>query len=144
MSNMNTRNIIKSLALLMTMLAMLTLAGCSGGSKTADIDLTAMSETMVFSSLNDMLIKPSDYDGKTVKITGQCAVYHEDSENKDYYALIMVDSTGCCTQVLEFDLKDGESGKGFVNDEEITINGTFSWEKIGESNLCTLKDVTLA
>jgi len=35
-----------------------------------DVDLTAMSATMVYSEVQNMMLKPADYMGKTVKMAG--------------------------------------------------------------------------
>jgi len=59
--------------------------------KTVDIDLTVYSNTMVFSNLQQILSLPNDYDGKSIKLSGQI----KDDQNLFY--IEKQDLTGCCT-----------------------------------------------
>ena len=74
-----------------------------------DVDLTALSSTMVYSEVYNMLLSPEDYLGKTVKMGGVFAYYHDDASDKDYYACIISDATACCSQGIEFILTDDYS-----------------------------------
>ena len=98
-----------------------------------DVDLTALSSTMVYSEVYNMMVTPENYIGKTVKMNGQFAVSQAlDSEgNPDpqriYFACIIADATACCSQGIEFVL----SGEHEYPDDypqpgsEITVLGTF-------------------
>lgn len=100
-----------------------------------DVDLTALSSTMVYSEVYSMMSFPDDYIGKTVKMKGQFAVYQATDENgafipdKMFFACMIADATACCAQGLEFAL----AGKPVYPDEypelgaEITVVGTFEW-----------------
>ncbi len=106
-----------------------------------DIDLTAISSTMVYSEVYNMMMTPEAYIGKTVKMSGAYATYHDDATGNDYYACIIQDATACCTQGMEFVLADGnypaETGT------EITVSGVFDTYTEGESMYCTLRDAKL-
>lgn len=100
-----------------------------------DVDLTALSSTMVYSEVYSMMSFPDNYIGKTVKMQGQFAVYQATDESgafipdQIYFACIIADATACCAQGLEFAL----AGKPVYPDEypelgaEITVVGTFEW-----------------
>ena len=72
-----------------------------------DVNLTKLSSTMVYSEVYNMLVNSEDYLGKTVKMSGQFAVYQDQNTQKYYYACIIADATACCSQGIEFVL-DGE------------------------------------
>ena len=138
----------KLLCVLLAALLLCTLAAC-GHEDTAqkpaaedaedtaalDIDLTALSGTMVYSEVYSMMSFPDDYIGKTVKMKGQFAigyVYNTDGtpdESTARFACMIADATACCAQGLEFAL----AGEPVYPDEypelgaEITVVGTFEW-----------------
>ncbi len=98
---------------------MVTLAGCSEDSsadvstvqqsQTADIDLTTMSSTMVYSQVYDMLINPADYAGKSIKLEGTYYSEYYEITDTTYNFVIINDATGCCPQGLEF-ISNSEEG----------------------------------
>lgn len=100
-----------------------------------DVDLTALSSTMVYSEVHSMMSFPDNYIGKTVKMQGQFTIYQATDENgafipdKRFFACMIADATACCAQGLEFAL----AGKPVYPDEypelgaEITVVGTFEW-----------------
>ena len=101
------------------------LTGCGGSDgaaeKKVDVDLTAMSGTMVYSEVSHLMNTPEEYMGKTVKMKGEAASYKDESTGKEYYACIIKDATACCTQGLEYELA---SGDGYPEDgSEITVVG---------------------
>lgn len=67
-----------------------------------DVDLTQLSSTMVYSEVYNMMVTPDNYIGKTVKMSGQFAVYEDEATGSRYYAVIIADATACCQQGLEF------------------------------------------
>lgn len=95
---------------------------------------------MVFGAYN-MMMTPEDYVGKTVKMRGAYATYHDDATGNDYYACIIQDATACCTQGMEFILADGN----YPTEEgsEVTVSGTFDTYYEGEAMYCTLRDAKL-
>ena len=98
-----------------------------------DVDLTALSSTMVYSEVYSMMSFPDNYIGKTVKMQGQFTIYQATDESgafipdKMFFACMIADATACCAQGLEFAL----AGKPVYPDEypelgaEITVVGTF-------------------
>lgn len=99
-----------------------------------DVDLTALSSTMVYSEVYNMLyFYPEDYYGKTVKMTGLFNVYQSVDENGVVldmpvaYACIISDATACCAEGMEFVL---EGDCTYPDDypelgAEITVIGEF-------------------
>lgn len=73
----------------------------------ADIDMTGFSATAAYSEVSNILNSPSDYKGKTVKISGTFSAIYENVENNDLIFLCnILDATACCSQGLEFVPKD--------------------------------------
>ena len=67
-----------------------------------DVDFTALSSTMVYSEVYNMMVSPEAYIGKTVKMKGLCAYYHDEQTGNDYYTCIIQDANACCAQEIEF------------------------------------------
>jgi hypothetical protein len=91
-----------------------------------DIDLTKLSSTMVFSEVYNMMISPEEYMGKTIKAEGIFQVY-QDSNNNNFYALVIADATACCQQGLEL-IWDGDPAYPDdypVENSEIEITGVY-------------------
>lgn len=92
-----------------------------------DIDLTALSSTMVYSEIYNMLVDPAGYLGKTVKVNGSFDVYENQDTGERYYACVIADSTACCVLGMEFVL----AGDYKYPDDypelggEITVSGIF-------------------
>lgn len=108
-----------------------------------DVDLTALSSTMVYSEVYNMVYTPTDYLGKTVKMRGQFAVYEGDGRN--YYACLIADATSCCSQGIEFVVQDART---YPDDypalgTEVTVVGTFDTYQEGDNTYCQLIDATL-
>ena len=149
----------KIICILLAVIMTLVLAACgSNTSKTAsqsddaateanqsnvDIDLTSMSSTMVYSEVQNMMIKPADYLGKTVKMTGALSV--AEVGEKTYFACIIADATACCAQGIEFDLKgDYSYPEDYpAADSEISVTGTFTTYLEDGKTYCQLKDAEM-
>ncbi|MCR5577353.1 MAG: hypothetical protein K6F56_10125 [Oscillospiraceae bacterium] len=91
----------------------------------ADVDLTQLSSTMVYSEVYAMVYEPDLYIGKTVKMKGQFAT--QEYNGSRLYACIVKDATACCAQGLEFELAES---RVFPDDypepgTEITVIGCF-------------------
>ena len=90
-----------------------------------DIDLTKMSSTMVYSAVNELVTYPNEFTGKVVKMKGTLNVFKTDKRN--YYNCLISDATACCSQGIEFVLKDN---KKYPDDypkdgTEIVVTGVF-------------------
>ncbi|MBR1554750.1 MAG: hypothetical protein IJ644_05070 [Oscillospiraceae bacterium] len=111
----------------------------------SDVDLTVLSSTMVYSQVADMMYTPEKYDGKIVKASGLFSVYHDDSQDKNYYAVLIQDATACCAQGIEF-IWQGEHN--YPEDypeigQEITVMGTFGTYEEDGATYTQLLDATL-
>ena len=116
-----------------------------------DVDLTALSSTMVYSEVYNMMCTPDDYIGKTVKMEGQFAIYQATDENgafipgQIYFACVIADATACCSQGLEFVL----IGEHAYPDDypelgaEITVVGTFQTYEENGYMYCHLIDAEM-
>lgn len=97
--------------------------------KSADVDLTKMSATMVYAKVFDMLINPENYEGKKVRMHGTFDVFEFEESGKLHrsFACIVQDATACCAQGLEFQLKDNPAYPTGYPEKyaEITVSGTF-------------------
>jgi hypothetical protein len=66
------------------------------------IDLTKMSGIMVYAEVYNMMTKPNEYIGKTVKMSGPYYARAAAASDKYYHFVIIEDATACCQQGLEF------------------------------------------
>ena len=110
-----------------------------------DIDLTQLSATMVYSEVYNMVYSPENYIGKTVRMNGSFAMYHDEVTDAYYFACIIADATACCSQGIEFVLSGEHSYPEDYPElgSEITVTGTFGTYMEGENMYCTLLDSTL-
>lgn len=76
------------------------------GFDTIDIDLTALSSTVVYSEVYNMVFTPDNYRGKVVKMGGSCTAFTSPDTGKTYYSCVIADATACCAQGIEFVLTD--------------------------------------
>ena len=125
--------------------ALLT-GGCSGGGKSpaADVDLTALSSTMVYAEVYNMIFEPAGYVGKTVKMEGMFTRY-EDTEGNAWNSCVIMDATACCSQGLEFVLTDEYVYPDDYPEEgdDITVLGTFDTYKEDGYEFVTIRDAEL-
>lgn len=109
------------------------------------LDLTKLSSTMVYSEVYNMMCTPEDYNGRTVTMQGQFAISDDPDSGKRYYACIIQDALGCCSQGLEFVL----AGKHTYPDDypeegaEITVTGTFDTYEENGYTYCTLINASM-
>ena len=103
------------------------------GTDGVDVDLTQLSSTMVYSEVYNMVFEPEKYIGKTVKMKGIYAVYHDEAKDKYYHACIITDATACCSQGIEFELCDDYKYPDDYPEEadDICVTGTFDIYKDG-------------
>ena len=105
-----------------------------------DVDLTQLSSTMVYSEVYNMVTVPELYIGKTVRMKGSFAMYHDEVTDAYYFACIIADATACCSQGIEFVLAGEHSYPEDYPElgSEITVVGTFGTYSEGENLYCTL------
>lgn len=146
----------KLILIISALLLVAALTACSGktaatgttetAAKTAqsiDVDLTQMSSTMIYSEVQNMMLKPADYIGKTVKMQGAFSV-SEIGENR-YFACIIKDATACCAQGIEFQWAGDHSYPAdYPKDgSDITVTGEFTTYNEGQQQYCQLKNAEL-
>ena len=74
----------------------------------AEVDLTALSSTMVYAEVYNMLYNdPESYLGKTVRARGEFSIYQLVVDGvlqpaPTAYACIIADATACCAEGMEF------------------------------------------
>ena len=138
----------KIFAIIISCMMIFGLASCGGGSTgsgNVDVDLTALSSTMIYSEVSNMMTNPDDYIGKTVKMTGSMAAYYDEELDEYYEACVIADATACCQQGLEFQLK---GDKKYPDDypeleSEITVVGTFNTYEQGDYTYARLENAEL-
>ncbi len=114
-----------------------------GGDTEVDVDLTALSATMIYSQVFNMMSYPENFVGKRVRASGVMSVYEGKEQN--YYACLIADATACCAQGLEF-VWAGEHR--YPEDypalgTEITVTGTFELYEENGFTFCRLADAEL-
>ena len=97
----------------------------------ADIDLTRMSSTMVYSIVYQMVTDPQKYTGKTIKMKGIFSSYVDEDTNRRFFGCVIKDALACCSQGLAFELAKPRKYPSEYPSEgaSITIIGTFEFEK---------------
>ncbi|MBE5808542.1 MAG: hypothetical protein E7317_09420 [Clostridiales bacterium] len=92
-----------------------------------DLDLTAISGTVVYSQVYAMLEDPQQYEGQRVKMCGGFSYFQDPQTNKEYFAAVIADATACCSQGIEFVWK-GEHAYPADYPElgtDVTVTGLF-------------------
>ena len=110
-----------------------------------DVDLTALSSTMVYSEVYSMMTEPDNYIGKVVKMKGSFTVFHDEGSSDYFFACIVKDATACCAQGIEFQLAgEHEYPKDYPYEgDEICVVGVYDTYKDGDSTYCTLKNAKI-
>ena len=114
-------------------------------SEEVDVDLTILSSTMVYSEVYNMISYPEEYLGKTVRMKGPFAFFHDEATDNYCFACIIQDATACCAQGIEFVLtEDYVYPDDYPEvDEEICVVGVFDTYMEGEYRYCTLRNARL-
>lgn len=117
----------------------------TAGEGDIDVDLTVLSSTMVYSEVYNMMVKPDDYIGKTVKMTGMYSYYHDDATGNDYHACIIQDATACCAQGIEFTTTDDFKYPDDYPEmgDDVTVIGRFDIYYEGDFCFMTLLDARI-
>ncbi len=115
------------------------------GADGVDVDLTAMSSTLVYAEVYNMMAVPDDYKGKTIRMRGTFAVTESTQTGQRYFACIIQDATACCSQGIEFELSGDPTYPDDypTADTEITVEGTFDTYFEGEFEYCTLRQAKI-
>ncbi len=101
-----------------------------------DVDLTAMSSTMVYAEVNNMIMDPDSYVGKTIKVSGAYTSSFDETTDQNYHFVLVADALACCQQGLEFKWNGDHSYPDDYPEENETIEivGEFGfYDDMGES-----------
>lgn len=106
-----------------------------GEAPKADVDLSAMSGTMVYAEVYNIMLNPAKYKEKILKIRGTYRVSYYPPTEKFYDYVLIADATGCCAQGLEFIAAESISSETYpAIGAEIEIVGAFkSYEELGKT-----------
>ena len=110
-----------------------------------DIDLNILSPTMIYAEVYNMMVKPDDYKGKIIRMTGFYASAEDPVTGKIYYGCIIPDATACCTQGIEFEpAGDVKYPDDFPEEGgKVTVTGTFDTYVEDDYMYYTLKDAEM-
>ena len=101
-----------------------------------DVDLTKLSNIMVYSEVDNMVTYPDKYLGKTIRLRGPYYALFDEGTKNYYHFIIIEDATACCEQGLEF-VWEGEHRypEDYPADTtRVEIIGTYSsYEELGET-----------
>ncbi|NLT08895.1 MAG: hypothetical protein GXY08_05265 [Ruminococcus sp.] len=108
-------------------------------SEEIDIDLTQLDSNMVYAQVFDMVNNSDNYLGKTVKAKGPFS-YFQETDGREFYAVLISDATACCSQGIEFVL-DGNFS--YPDDypsigTNITVVGKFNYYEEEGYTYCQL------
>ena len=106
-----------------------------------DIDLTRMSQTMMYSQAYDMIYNSESYLGKTVRISGPYNTFTDPETGKVHRAVLIRDATACCTQGIEFEPENADVSPAV--DAEIIVSGTFDTYMDGMFLYCVLRSAQI-
>lgn len=110
-----------------------------------DVDLTTHSSTIVYAEVYNMMANPYDYYGQVIKMRGEIATYRSEADGLDHYGCLIKDATACCTQGIEFYLKETYSYPDDYPEvgTECSVVGTFDVTEDGNFLIISLKDADL-
>ena len=101
------------------------------GNKKYDIDISRMSGTMVYGQVYQMVMYPSKYLGKHIKMKGIFSSYYDEQLERRFYGCVIQDALACCSQGLAFELaKPREYPEQYpAEGDAIIVEGDFDYEK---------------
>lgn len=110
------------------------------------LDLTALSSTMVYSEVYNMVMSPERYIGREVTMEGEFSAFFNQRTGKTYFACIISDATACCAQGIEFCLREERI---YPDDypaigEKIRVTGIFEIYEEEGKKYCRLRDAEMA
>jgi len=84
----------------------LLMTGCSESSEAnadgIDVDLSALSSTMLSAQYNNIMTSPNRYIGKTIKVRGSYAAFFSEAAGGYRHYVITKEGDDCCTEGFEF------------------------------------------
>lgn len=114
----------------------------SAQAQPVDLDLSALSGTVVYSQVYDMVSNPEAYLGQRVKMHGSFNYFKDDGTGQEYFAAVIADATACCAQGIEFVWAgDHTYPRDYPPlDTDITVTGVFGTYQEGEYTYVQLTD----
>lgn len=114
-------------------------------SEGVDVDLTLMGSDLVYATVYQMMSKPEEYEGKTIRIEGKYYASYYPIADKYYNYCLIADALACCSQGLEFELGgDAVYPDDYPADQsQVIVTGVFETytEEAGQTfYYCRLKD----
>lgn len=107
-----------------------------------DIDLSQMSGMMAYAELSNIIYYADDYVGKVIRMTGTAVSYYDEQTDTQYYAVMILDATACCSS--GFDLLPVEGQAFPENGQEITVTGELEMYEVYEGvQFLRLKDARI-
>ena len=67
-----------------------------------DLDLSALSGTVVYSQVYQMMTTPEEYTDAIVRVRGNFNYYQDPETKTEYFAVLIEDASACCAQGVEF------------------------------------------
>ena len=133
-------------------LCALALTGCGGGpasveapaqAQKVDLDLTALSSTMVYAEVYDIVGDPAAHVGQTIRIRGPYYATSDAALGTHYSFVVVEDATACCQQGIEVVLNGEHVWPDDYpqNDQQVEVTGTYgSYQEEGITYYCILTD----
>ena len=114
-------------------------------SEGVDVDLTLMGKDLIYATVYQMMSKPEEYEGKTIRIEGKYYASYYPITDKFYNYCLIADALACCSQGLEFELGGGAVYPGDypADQSEVIVTGVFETytEEAGQTfYYCRLRD----
>lgn len=116
-------------------------AASTNSSADVDIDLTRMSQTARFSCEYRLNANPSEFEGKTLRISGTLVTRMDKADGRRHFGCLINDGGGCtcCSTgfVLEFVPSDSEAWaiSWPSIDSPITVSGRLEMVQVGDNAL---------
>lgn len=113
------------------LIALLCIAMVAGNAALAqapvDLDLSVLSDTVVYSQVYDMVMEPEQYLGRVVRVKGSLSYFQDPDTLKEYFAVVIADATACCAQGIEFVWNGRRYPEDYPPlDTELTVTGVFN------------------
>ena len=104
-----------------------------------------LNSNMVYSEVFQMVNAPDSYVGKNIRAKGLFSYYQDEKTKKEYFAVIVLDALGCCSQGIEFVLRGEHSYPQDYPEleSEITVRGVFSTYTDDTGTYIQLQDAVL-
>ncbi len=114
-------------------------------SEGVDVDLTLMGKDLIYATVYQMMSKPEEYEGKTIRIEGKYYASYYPITDKYYNYCLIADALACCSQGLEFELGgDAVYPDDYPEDQsQVIVTGVFETytEEAGQTfYYCRLRD----